>query len=194
VTSDEADLPDLSTAIAFDVALREAPVDVDLLTRAVERAHAALADARRSSDDAATVRVLGYLGNVCRVLGRHDEAIAALTEAVTRARASGDHRANLVNRLRLGEAKKYRGDVTEAENIFRQALRDAREPSLTGYHDFALQHLGKCRLEQGDAAEAVLLFEQALALRQRKGDQQLIASTEIALARALAVRSGQVEQ
>ena len=189
------DLPDLGVLTTFDDALREAPVDADVLARAVEKASVLLAEACLQGEDATRVRLLGYLGNACRVLGRHDEAVAALAKAVTLARGGGDDRASLVNRLRLGEARKYRGDVTEAEAIFRQALRDAQQnDNLTDYRDFALQHLGKRRLEKGDAVEATLLLEQALELRRRRGDPRLIASTELALARACAMLHQQVER
>jgi tetratricopeptide (TPR) repeat protein len=175
------DLPDLRPATRFDAALREVPSDPAILSHGVERAHAMLAAARYRDDAASIVRMLGYLGNAYRILGYADEAVAVLTEAVEQARAAGDQRAALANRIRLGEALKYQGDIAQAERLFREAARVAQHTDLGDYRDFALQHLGKCRLEQGDAAEAVPLLEQALALRHDKGDPDLIASTTSAL-------------
>ena len=61
------------------------------------------------------------------------------------------------------------------------ALALVEAPEL---EDFALQHLGKCLVDAGRAAEGVEQLERALALRLRKGDPALIASTAEALARA----------
>ena len=61
------------------------------------------------------------------------------------------------------------------------ALARVEAPEL---EDFALQHLGKCLVDAGRAPEGVEQLERALALRLRKGDATLIASTAEALARA----------
>lgn len=188
------ELPDLSREAEFDDRLHELPIDRDLMERALARAHDLLQEARRRDDSASILRLLGYLGDASRVLGRSEEAVALLTEAVERAEADGNRRLIVANRLRLAEALKYDGDLGKAEAIFRVVLHEAQDPTLLDYRDFALQHLAKCCLELGKAVEAVTLLEQALILRRQKGDQRLIASTELALrhARARAPR-GAVE-
>jgi tetratricopeptide (TPR) repeat protein len=175
-------LPDLGQLTAFDAALREVPLDQGPLGTAATLASGLIAEARAAGDDQALLRVLGYYGNACRVLGRHDEAIRALAEAVALAESLGDERGAIANSLRLGEARKYRGDAEEAEAIFRAVLERIRGGGhgVAAYEDFALQHLGKCLMDQGDA-EATGYLDQALALRRAKGDASLIDSTERAL-------------
>jgi len=130
------------------------------------------------------LRLLGYVGDASRVLGRTQEAVAVLTEAVDRAEASGNRLWIVANRLRLAEALKYDGDLARAEAIFRAVVHEVQNPALLDYRDFALQHLAKCCLERGKKVEAVTLLEQVLILRRQKGDERLIASTELALTRA----------
>lgn len=178
------ELPDLSGTTVFDERLREVPADRDSFEQAVAQGRELLQRARRHGDPESILRLLGYLGDACRVLGRLEEAASLLTEAVERSDASGDRRSGTANRLRLAEALKYKGDLDEAEIIFRRVLKDVQDPDLVNYRDFALQHLAKCCLEMGNAVEAVTLLEQALILRQQKNNARLIASTELALSHA----------
>lgn len=175
------DLPDLSRATIFDERLREIPAQRDVIEQAAARGSVLLQEARRDGDAHAILHLLGYLGDAFRVLGRVEEAVALLTEAVERAELSENRRSSMANRLRLAEARKYSDDLNGAETLFRRALQDAQNPDLVRYRDFALQHLGKCCLEMGNVAEATSLLEQALTLRQQKGNERLIASTELAL-------------
>ena len=144
------------------------------------------ADYQRSATAPTTARLLGYLGEADRVLGRYDAAVARHAEALELARSLGDRRLEVASEIRLGEAYRYRGDLATAERLFRDALVACAQSDLAAYADFALQHLGKCRLDQGHVAEAIECFERALALRRATGDPALIASTEQALALARA--------
>lgn len=177
-------LPDLSSMTVFDERLREVPADRDSFEQAVVQGRQLLQEARRHGDPQSILRLLGYVGDACRVLGLLEEALSLLSEAVGRSEASGDRRSGTANRLRLAEALKYKGDFDEAEIIFRRVLKDVQDPDLVNYRDFALQHLAKCCLEMGNAVEAVTLLEQALILRQQKNNARLIASTELALSHA----------
>lgn len=179
------DLPDLSDTTTFDERLREVPAQRDVIEHAVAHGSVLLQEARRDGDANSILRLLGYLGDACRVLGHVEEDVALLTEAVERAEGSGNRRSSLANRLRLAEARKYHGDLNGAETLFRH-LQDAQDPDLVQYRDFALQHLAKCCLEMGDVTEATTLLEQALTIRRQKGDRRLIASTELAIRHARA--------
>ena len=83
--------------------------------------------------------------------------------------------------MRLAEARKYNGEHSIAEKLLRKALFWTNAEEFSTYRDFALQHLGKCRLEQGAVDDAISLLEEALKLRLKKGDTELINSTERAL-------------
>ena len=177
-------LPNLMSLTRYDAALRQAPTDTAAIEEAVVRAERCLSDARARGDLRGTARLLGYLGEADRVLGRYDAAVALHAEALGLARSLGDRRLEVASQIRLGEAHRCRGDLATAERLFRDALVACAQSDLAAYADFALQHLGKCRLDQSDAAEATACFHQALALRRAKGDAELIASTEQALALA----------
>ncbi len=166
-------LPDLDPLVCFDERLRQVPIDGAALA-------AALADGRKALAVARPVerfRLLTYCGNAARVLGRSDEAIELLTDALELAR--GGRRIGA--RIRLGEA--YRcADRPEAVEVLEQALAEAR--AADHQVDFALQHLGKALLDRGDTERASGYLEEALTLRRSGADTQLIASTERALALA----------
>jgi tetratricopeptide (TPR) repeat protein len=179
----ETGLIDLDDVSEQDERLRDVPRDAGAVAGAVEQARAALGDARHAGDVAAQQYLLGYLGNACRLLGRTDDAIAYLTEGLRLARAAGDVRRSVVATIRLGEAYRCRDEYSTAMALFRDAQERTRATAeLAELEDFALQHLGKCLLDQDDCAGALPVLERALALRQAKGNPQLVTSTERALA------------
>ncbi len=93
----EGDLPDLSETTTFDERLREVPAQRDVIEHAVTRGSALLRAARDAEDDHSILRLLGYLGDAFRVLGRVEEAVALLTEAVERAEEHGYRRSSIAN-------------------------------------------------------------------------------------------------
>jgi tetratricopeptide (TPR) repeat protein len=177
------ELPDLSLHSVFDERLREIASDRAAVQRVLAAGRRALAEA---SDVREEVRALGYVGNALRLLGRHEEALAAQTDALALAEELGDARAALVARIRLGEGLRCADELGRAEAELRTALAAARAQPELGLTDFALQHLGKTLLDGGRAAEAEPLLSEALALREAKGDSALVESTRLALDRARA--------
>lgn len=95
-------LPDLAELVTFDQRLREVPTDIPALERCAARAREHLQDPANGERD--RLQALGYLGNVERVLGRHNEAIVLLQECANLAGRLDDQRAEVVARIRLGEA------------------------------------------------------------------------------------------
>ena len=157
-------LPDLGRLVRFDERLREVPID----RLAVEAAFAA---AKRIGD-------VTYAGNAARILGRTEESIALLRQALDA--AEGD--LVVAARIRLGEAFRCAERTDEAVQELEHALAEARR---SGTHvDFALQHLGKALIDAGSSGRAVTVLEEALALRRERGDAELVESTRLALARA----------
>lgn len=162
----------------FDERLRQVAADPTRIERALARASTALA---RTEDDRERVRLLGYIGNAERMLGRHDDAIAHLCESATTAEQRGDRRARAIALIRLGEAYRCSDRLPESERQLRVALTVIDDVPLDGLRDFALQHLGKCLAEAGRTDEAVAALEEARAIREKKGAADLIASTQQAL-------------
>lgn len=186
VNSKFNELIDLSTAVRFDERLREVPRDPKLFKQAIASAQQRLAMARTERDETVMLRLLGYLGDASRVYGAVEQAIAYLEEALAISRRMGNRRAELANRIRLAEARKYNSEYPVAERLLREAVRCAQSshlPELQPYLHYALQHLGKCLMEQKKKEEeAILCLEQALRLRQALGSKRQIVSTEQALA------------
>jgi len=180
-----AKLPDISDAVTFDENLREVPRWPDRIAYAIRRGRRQLQEAREAGNETQIMRTLGYLTDACRVAGETDAAVSYGQEALERSRAAGNRNAEVANLIRLGEAHKYRDEHETAESLFREALAMTSAADADPLHDFALQHLGKCLLEQGRYDEALQHLEQALELRRAKGNQQLIESTEAAIALAL---------
>jgi tetratricopeptide (TPR) repeat protein len=174
-----AELPDLSTLVVLDERLREVAGDRAAVEDALLRAAIEL---ERADDNRARMRLLGYVGNAERALGRPDRALTAFRESHELATALGDRRGVTVALIRLGEAHRCADELGESERLLREALRgiDANA-SLIELRDFALQHLGKCLVEQGRSADAVPLLEEALERREAKDAAELVASTEAAL-------------
>jgi tetratricopeptide (TPR) repeat protein len=177
-----AKLPDVSDAIRIDENLREVPRWPDRIAYALRRARKQLAEARETGNDTQILRTLGYLTDASRVAGEVDSAVAYGQEALERARASGNSNAIVANLIRLGDAHKYRDEHSVAEPLLRVALTLSSVCESGELHDYALQHLGTLLLEMGHYDQSIDYLEQALALRQTKGTQPLIESTQQALA------------
>ncbi len=122
------------------------------------------------------IRLLGEVGNGLRCLGHHGEAIPYLERAVVLAQALADARREAANRVRLGTARQFVGEIDQAETDLRAAL--GVHPD---YDDFALQHLGKLLIERDRLREGLTCLCEALRQRQVKGDPELIASSQEAV-------------
>ena len=179
-------LVDLMTLTTYDARLRQVPTNRPAIEHDVARAQGRLVDARANGNVRDVARLLGYVGEGSRVLGRLDEAIGYHEEALGLARAFDDRRIEVASRIRLAEAHRYRGNLGTAEDLFREALDQCSAPDLAEYEDFALQHLGKCLIDRGDAMQVITYLERALARRRGKGMAALIASTDAALVLARA--------
>jgi tetratricopeptide (TPR) repeat protein len=131
-------------------------------------------------DDAERMRLLGRVGEACRMLGMLDTALTYLAEAHRLAIALADARAEVVMGLRHATALQHRDRHAEALALFDASLALSRRhaPDL---EDFAHQHRGKCLVELGEPDRARASFLTALSLREAKGDAKLLASTHEAL-------------
>lgn len=177
-------LPDLSRYAAWDELLREVATDAEAVEAATTVAASRLEGARTRGDVSDEVRLLGYLGNANRMLGRHDESIALSRKALDVASLSGDERSRAVALVRLGEAYRCADSFAQAATCLEEAALLTRSTPLSDLEDFALQHLGKTYLDSGDVDRARECLLRALELRERKDDEDLLESTRRALARA----------
>lgn len=173
---------------SFDERGRDRPNDPGGMRAAVEwlRARAASAEATEQA------RLLGLAGGYARMTGDLGLSARLLGDAVALADELGYARLGLRLRIRLAHTRQWQGAFADSDRLLEQAVRRCREEAgLADLLDFALQHHGKSLLDQGRATEAVACLEEALALRQRKGDAELVASTELALRLARETAGGE---
>jgi tetratricopeptide (TPR) repeat protein len=178
-------LPNLAQMTQYDPVhyLREQPIDPEEFQAAVEEAKIYLRQVMQEPklDPEVLVFLYSYIGNGYRVLNQAQKAIVYLKKALDLTRQEGDQRGEVRTLIRLGEAYRYNQQHEKALECFEQSLTLSRSAELSQYKDFALQHMGKCLLELGEFDHALVRFEEALDLRKKKGDQELILSTETAI-------------
>lgn len=149
----------------FDERLRMIPVDPESLA-----ARVAVADPRDFGG-------LRRLGIALMLLGRHDEALDRLDQALELA---DTERRRITVWINLADVYRYQGEPAPAETLYRRALDASRalDPELVS---FAAHHLGKSLAEQHRPEEAQELLNEAMRLRVADGDAELIESTRAAL-------------
>src|SRR5215471_16931495 len=135
--------------------------------------HSDLAQGARCASEAALLFVL---------LEHHDVARELFDFALARQPASERVYDRTVTELRHAQLLQLAGQLAESEALFADLVARCRgEPTLHPLLDFALQHLGKVLFDQEEYERALARFQEALALREAKGDRELIASTQLAV-------------
>ncbi|GII04053.1 AfsR/SARP family transcriptional regulator [Planobispora takensis] len=129
---------------------------------------AALAATRRLGDRPGQVKVLRGLGTTYAQLGRLDEALAYLRQALELvAERDDDSRANI--HMGLALALEAKGDYRAALEHGFQALSFFRAARYTTGQANALNMIGWCHSRLGDHADALAVGERALSLQRRIG-------------------------
>lgn len=175
----QGDIPfDLS--FHFNAELRDVPNRPEEMQAAVvwlaERVGDLALDERRRA------QLAGMLVVCARMLHDYPAALAAAQTALALADRLGDARLALVNQARLAHVYQWQGDFARSNALFGKLLDAcATNPDLASYRDSICQHAGKNLFDQGRYAEAAALFEEALALREQRGNAELIASAQLAL-------------
>ncbi|RKN55793.1 hypothetical protein D7193_14410 [Micromonospora costi] len=128
-------------------------------------------------DNRARARLLSLRAVVSRILGELDDALADARLALTYAEATGELRRIALAQARLAHVLRWRGEFTEADQLFARAT----SPELPDRLRAALhEHAGRSCFDQGRYMEACQHFEQALDLRG-SGDPDLLARVRLAL-------------
>jgi tetratricopeptide (TPR) repeat protein len=162
----------------FDRNLRDVPNNRGDMRQAIEDYQVQL----NSLDTAARLRLMGAIGTYQRILCRLDDARDTLEQTVQLAEQLNDRQAHFVNRLRLAHTYQWRGEFETSNRLFAELIAEAeRDPALDPYRHFVYQHAAKNHFDQAQYGQALELFERALAIREGKGEQSLIDSTEWAI-------------
>jgi tetratricopeptide (TPR) repeat protein len=113
-------------------------------------------------------RIVTRYGKLCAVRGKYDDVVAHLTAGLDWFRAAGDHEGVLNALTNLGQARRFKGDLARAEELYTEALRCERK-SAHGEGEVRLQ-LGKTYLQQGRYAEATAQLGLSLRIARAAGD------------------------
>lgn len=127
--------------------------------------------------------MLGYL---YRIYGLEDEdqlmkAEMYFKKCLTYTAEKQEIKKEITTLIRLGEVYKYQNRHEEALVLFYKAIKLCQKEGMAIIIDFAYQHLGKCLMEMKCYDEAERSLQVALEIRKRKGDLELIQSTQNAL-------------
>jgi class 3 adenylate cyclase/tetratricopeptide (TPR) repeat protein len=128
-------------------------------------------------------RVGSSLGSVYAAIGRVDEALALLREAVDQSTAMHLVSGRSMLLVALGEASLLAGCPTEADELGTRALALAQAHGERGHEAWALRLRGETALRHHrDAEGAGKLLREALAMADGLGMRPLAAQTRVALA------------
>jgi DNA-binding SARP family transcriptional activator/Tfp pilus assembly protein PilF len=137
---------------------------------AIDYFEQALAILREVGDQRDQGQAANNLAFTYLVLGRYEEAVAALLDALQLQREAGRRYGEGVALCNLGEAYLELGRYDEAIVCSQEALAIVREVGSVRYEGYALYNLGRAHLDLGRLDESAELFEQALAIH-RAGDR-----------------------
>lgn len=163
----------------FDEHLRDIPNNYDDMRLAVNWL---LCEMENSPDVSLQQQLMGLIGVYSRMLGDLNTAHDYLQQALLLSEQLDDERSKTVTRIRLAHVYQWQKQYTMCDRLFAEEIhRCQTQPILKPYLDFAYQHAGKSKYDQGDYQTAYQYFLQALAIRQQKGNTELINSTHLAL-------------
>ena len=121
--------------------------------------------------------VLNLRGVTLTRMGRHEEADAALTEALARATRSGDPLARARTELNRAHLNRRRARPAAAVAGLQRAIAAFEEAGHVQGRALALNNLGVLQRDRGELRRAAALLEEALDLRWRVGDAHGAASS-----------------
>jgi tetratricopeptide (TPR) repeat protein len=131
----------------------------------------ALAIIREFGDKRDQGQAVNNLAFCYLMLGRYQDAAAALLDALELQRQAGRRYGEGVALCNLGEAYLELGRYEEAITCSQEALGIIREIGSVRDEGYALYNLGRAHLELGRPGEAGELFEHALSIHRAAGDR-----------------------
>ncbi|KGX91698.1 hypothetical protein N781_04020 [Pontibacillus halophilus JSM 076056 = DSM 19796] len=165
--------------------LREVPVNADDMLKGtnylIDLLHNDLVEKRTKA------KWCSWIGVYSRILGDVSVSEQYLLQSINLYKELDDYNQIFVSSLRLAVTYQWKGQYDQAIACLQQLLSEVDgRTELETYRDFVYQHLGKCYFEQGAYREAIDFFMKAYVIRQVKGDEKLLQSTEYALSQCKA--------
>lgn len=171
----------------FDENLREKPLSLEQMKQGITFLKTNL-----TTPGISYAKQCGLIGAYERIVGNLSESKFYLQQAIEQCEISQHIQGRFINKLRLAHVYHWERNFKEAHKIFNELLHLLQQNELAVYKDFFYQHYGKCKIDEGDISTAFTYFQRALQIRLKKGDQELIDSTEqcIQYCRSLLIDSG----
>ncbi|WP_035436109.1 tetratricopeptide repeat protein [Bacillus sp. UNC322MFChir4.1] len=157
----------------FDENLREQPISLEQMKQGI-----AFLKTNLTTSGISYAKQCGLIGTYERIAGNLSESKFYLRQAIEQYETSQHIRGLFINKLRLAHVYHWERNFEEAHKIFNELLHLLQQNELTTYEDFFYQHYGKCKIDEGNISTALTYFQKALQIRVKKGDQELIRSTE----------------
>ncbi|UCG76150.1 MAG: alpha/beta fold hydrolase [Gemmatimonadota bacterium] len=151
----------------------------------------ALAIDRELGDAENMMLELSNLGNLYKGIGRHDEALRFLEEAVqVRERYEGENTAVLDAKLsyvlhNIGNIYRALGDNQKALQYINRAASHARGSLTAIQRSYHLMALANIRLQEGRIEETLELYREAVTVSRRAGSAEALAQGERVLGEVL---------
>jgi DNA-binding SARP family transcriptional activator/tetratricopeptide (TPR) repeat protein len=123
-----------------------------------------LESARRLGDRPAQRLLLSNMGLALAELGRHDEAVAKMAEALAMARELGDRQAECTVLNNLGESHLHTGRIGEARDCLERAVHIAHEIGEPYLEAKWVSNLSLAAMQQGATFDAMDHVDRAFAL------------------------------
>jgi DNA-binding SARP family transcriptional activator len=122
-------------------------------------------------DEKGQTKAANNLAYSYQLLGRHEEAIAALVSVLDLKRQVGHRYGEAVALCNLGEAYRELGRLDDAIASCQDALGIVRDIGAVRDEGYALYSLGRAHLDRGQTAEATDLLERAAVIHHATGDR-----------------------
>ncbi|TYR81813.1 tetratricopeptide repeat protein [Priestia megaterium] len=159
----------------FNKQLREVPVNEAEMKKGI----AYLKEkAISKEDEMKAAKMYGYIGVYERILFQLSSSERHLQLAIYLCERHDDYINAFVNTIRLAHTYHWQENWTKANDVFKHLIKQLQnDSSLHTYEDFVYQHYGKCLLDQKNVSKAHHYFQHALEIRLKKGNKELIEST-----------------
>lgn len=159
--------------------LREKPIDAEEYSAAIQFLERSI---QNNSGTDEKGKVHSKLGSLLRIVGRHEESLFQHLKADEILKH--DPKARFINRIRMASAYQFLNQNDKALELLKKCLSDTgTDPVLSNLADYVHQHLGKVYFEMGALEQAIEQIGLALALRNAKGNEELVRSSKFALSK-----------
>lgn len=147
----------------------------DLAERHPDLARPRAARALDTLPPAAAAQIGGSLANYLATLGRVEEALSVIEDAVACARSAGNAQVQVLVNYMRGNILRDLGRLDDAERAWGETSLLAHEAGSLDFRAIALSNLGLAQVAHGDLAQARVLHDQALEVGTQLGDPHLVA-------------------